>query len=175
MVSRQVPILSARWELADPDWHFMFGCDLFGVRIQHVKTLRIQKPRMFLSHHRRPVLTARQQSSILRQRQSRRSHFDGRVGQRGLLLKTSLNEVVEHPVGLVRRSGVEFGLAFHHGFLFGEGMQPAAEIEQLPIDAGTVHFSLKQGNSRTAANITLVIMVLPLGGCPSRAARQQRR
>jgi hypothetical protein len=34
----------------------MFWRDLFGARIQRVKSPRIQKPRMLLSHRRRVIL-----------------------------------------------------------------------------------------------------------------------
>src|SRR5437763_16767817 len=73
---------------------------------------------------------------------ARRPHWPDTLSE--LLVERVLDEVVEHPKGLVRGGGVVFGDALHHRLFLGEGMQPAAEVEHLPVDAGAVELSLER-------------------------------
>jgi len=55
-----------------------------------------------------------------------------------------LDEVVQHPIGLVGGAGMEFRKARHVGIFLAEGMQPSAEIEQLPNGLGAVEFGFQR-------------------------------
>src|SRR5690349_12966922 len=57
-----------------------------------------------------------------------------------LLVERVLDEVVEHAIGLARGRGVVLGDSLHHRLLLGEGVQPSAEIEHLPVRLGAVEF-----------------------------------
>ena len=66
------------------------------------------------------------------------------VDQSKFLVESILDEVIQHPESLMCGPSVILGYVRNLRLFFGEGMQPSAEIEHLPVGFSAIEFGFQR-------------------------------